>query len=229
MRELSERDKARLVDGIPESALVFFAPGLQGHGATVRDRSKNANHGTISGPLWKRLPSGLWVHNYYVTGCWILVPHSSSFNVSALSIEVWIKPSGYGWEGSNSARIAAESSNAFILLYDSNGTLGLQLYAAGASSFSNPACITLNVWQKIEVGYDPADGHCRFFNNTVSVGAPAKTGAIAASSGDIHLGNVGNGDRTFQGLMWAPRITGRALTDAERAQRFNRERLYFGV
>jgi hypothetical protein len=61
MKELSETDKAILVNGIPQINLVLFCPGLQGRGSTLIDRSPQANNGTITTPTWSRLPSGLYV------------------------------------------------------------------------------------------------------------------------------------------------------------------------
>lgn len=60
MRELSEHDKQLIVGGVPEANLAGYWPALQGRGGTLIDRSRNANHGTILGATWERLPRGLW-------------------------------------------------------------------------------------------------------------------------------------------------------------------------
>ena len=67
---------------------VLYMPGLPGQGTKIWDRS-GGNHGTISGAVWKRLPSGLWyldfdnVDDYVYTG-------ASATDISARNtFEVW--------------------------------------------------------------------------------------------------------------------------------------------
>lgn len=81
MIELLERDKARIVDGIPEANLVLYYSGLQGRGATLYDRSRYANHGTIVGATWQRLPSGLYALRYNGTSHYTTVVDSVSLRL----------------------------------------------------------------------------------------------------------------------------------------------------
>lgn len=59
MREIKSTDIARLLGAIPGLSPVLLCPGLQGHGASLLDRSSSANHGVITGGSWKRPPRGL--------------------------------------------------------------------------------------------------------------------------------------------------------------------------
>jgi len=54
-----------VIFGTPPDRAVLWYPGLPGGGTKIYDRSiKRANNGTITGALWTRLPSGLWVLDY---------------------------------------------------------------------------------------------------------------------------------------------------------------------
>jgi hypothetical protein len=91
MKELSERDIQEIVGGIPSSNLVLFCPGLQGRGSTLIDRSQSANHGTISGATWVRLPSGLWVLSFDGTNDYVDCGHNVIFDdLSESTFLAWV-------------------------------------------------------------------------------------------------------------------------------------------
>lgn len=59
MRELTEHDKALIIDSIPEANLALFYAGIQGRVALLLDRSVNAQHGTMGTVAWSGTPRGV--------------------------------------------------------------------------------------------------------------------------------------------------------------------------
>lgn len=63
----------------PAGAVLWLPGQDDAYSTTIRDRSGNNNHGTITGATWSRLPSGLWVLSFdgddyiappRITGLW---------------------------------------------------------------------------------------------------------------------------------------------------------------
>jgi len=99
-----------------EAGLVGYWPLNEGSGTTIADKTSNDNPGTLHGGTWKQdaldfiqpappkqettpSPSALTFNG---TSDFISVPDSKSLQISAYTVEVWIKPSGQPdeeWKG----------------------------------------------------------------------------------------------------------------------------------
>ncbi len=77
----------------PPIGCVLDLPGLPGAGNKIYDRSPYGNHGTITGAVWKRLPSGLWVLNFDGSDDRVDCGDDPSLSpgLGDWSISVWIK------------------------------------------------------------------------------------------------------------------------------------------
>jgi len=70
---------------------VLYLPFGEGEGNTVSDLSGYENHGTISGAVWKQLPSGIWILSYDGEDDYVDCGDDASLDVSVISMEVWVR------------------------------------------------------------------------------------------------------------------------------------------
>lgn len=233
MRELLERYKADIVDGIPESDLMLYCPGLHGLGKSLLDRSKNALNGTMFLPVWKRLPSGLYV--LYFDGIDDKVTFGASALLcptSAITFELWFNSS------QNTVTCALYSSFAAditgILVYLNAGTrLRFYLENVRQDLGSSATDVTINAWHHAAFTYDSAVA----LNNFIYYieGVPVRT--ITTANAITYTGtksaglsqNVGGGVTYFKGSISLVRLYDRALSATEILRHFTRERRLFGV
>ncbi len=244
MRELSERDKALIVDGIPDANLVLFCPGLQGHGATLYDRSQSANHGTISGATWKRLPSGLPILSYDGTNDKTAFPASMNY-ITALTLLVWAKAYSLvddtefliGKWDTNAKRVwgifgisSADSGVAFDVSAD-GGATNRKHYVSAGGYFST----ALAKWHQYGFIFSQNS-----FTPIIDGVAIAVTKSVDATVNTIYsditvpplIGAsyvAGSLARYLRCDVALPFMTGQALSVAECLRRRNRQRHLFGV
>jgi hypothetical protein len=228
MRELSERYKARLIDGIPESYLALYCPGLQGRGGTVIDRSANANNGTITGATWYRLPSGLWVHKFGTTDTVINFGKTASLNALTgnCTFEAWINPTSLGENN-----LGCVFNKAFITLnVIATVTAFFRVIVSGANKTATAAinAAPFGKWTHIAGVFNGSN--VLIYTNLTLVTGDATAGPIDDhSSVNLYIGDKASSDRCFNGLIGLPRVYSRAPSLAEFTQHFNRDRHWFGV
>jgi hypothetical protein len=63
-------------------------------GTTVLDTSGNANDGSFTNGAWVDGFTG-WAGSFNATNTAVTIPHSSVFNVPAITIEVWMYLTGF--------------------------------------------------------------------------------------------------------------------------------------
>lgn len=82
-----------IVRRVPNDSVLYF-PGLHPGGSTIKDYSGQDDDGTITGAIWRRLPSGLWYLDFdgddKVEITDTLVNSLSTTTVG--TIILWIKP-----------------------------------------------------------------------------------------------------------------------------------------
>jgi hypothetical protein len=146
------------------------------------------------------------------------VADSNSLDLSsAFTLEAWVNPANStGWRT--------------VLLKEAGAQMAYELYSNDATAnrpaghFTTPggairsatgtATLPVNVWSHIAVTYDGAN--MRVYVNGALVRTVARTGAILASDGVLHIGgNVVWGGEFFQGRLDDVRIYNRALSGAE--------------
>lgn len=233
MRELTERYKASIIDGIPESNLVLYCPGLHGLGSSLFDRSANANHGTITGATWTRLPSGIYVLSFDgLTNRIAWGNNASLFPTVAVTLEFWV----YSNQAVNTVALSSSFADDIggILSYLNAGTrVRFYLENVRQDLGSTATDITGNTWHHIALTYDSALGSNNFIYyidgaavRTVSTtNAITYTGTKAAGFSQ----NVGGGVSYFSGKAALWRQYNRALGATEVLRHYTRERRLFGV
>ncbi len=228
--ELTERDKALIIDGIPETNLVLYCPGLQGKGSSLLDRSANANHGTITGATWTRLPSGLYVLSF--NGSTSKVSFSAGagtpldIDTGAVVLESWFNTDtiaageaqiiGRGTEGASGWRLVRNAAT-------------LKLGYSGSGTITSTAILVAGTWVHA-LGVINGASSVLYIN-----GVSAATGTVnpVAATKDVYMGCVHRETDAealfFDGLIAIPRIYNATKAAAVPLAHYTRERHLFGV
>lgn len=234
MRQLTERDKQLIIDSIPAYSPLLFAPGLQGRGSTLLNRAPAANHGTISGCTWTRLPSGLWVLSF--NGTTDLVTLASVITLTdpnIFTILAWIKPTTgntvYGILGHNDQA----STIHFEVGDDPSGatskfaTLFAGQYLARSSARTDWS-LQWNLLGYVSTGTLVGDNLLYLNGASVALDRDnAKT--LVQATNATELGRYSASVGSFAGLMWPPIVVDGGLTAAQMLQVHTRTRHLFGV
>jgi hypothetical protein len=234
--ELAERDKARIVDGIPESYLVAFYPALHGRGGTLTDRSQQANHGTISGATWKPSSRGLWVLDFDGDNDDVSLGSPTSLRITgAKTLEAWAYVHSVGaglyaivaWVG------AGWATFRYMLVCDASGGGSgrwIAHFSDGVSDWNQSVknnSVVLNTWQHIVGTYDGVSEGVLYING-VAVTSTSYAITTPTSTNNIKLGTCDNVS-FFDGRIGMVRIYSRVLSDTEILRHYTRERHLFGV
>jgi concanavalin A-like lectin/glucanase superfamily protein len=106
------------------------------------------------------------------------VNDNTAFDVSALTIEAWIKPSELPQNGEPAANIV-DVNNQYALQVESNGDLVCQV--VGGKPMTSPAAVTKDQWTHVACTYVSTTGTTALYVNgaphgSVSGGGPLATG-----------------------------------------------------
>jgi hypothetical protein len=212
----------------PDASCVLYLEGQQDpQSATIKDLSGYANHGTITGATWDRLPSGLWVNSFDGTDDKVNIGHNVIFdslgestfmswgkltNVGASVNDQWYRngesifrlgPIGSTWGGINDINISGVDYTAVTAFPWGIWTLITYIISESTN--------TLQIWENTTKVYEKTD-----WAGVV----PAMVGDDLIYGGDTYLAK---GDR---GLG---RIVTFTLSATQIAGIFNQERHLFGV
>ena len=184
MKELSERAKAILVDGIPESNLVLYCPGLQGRGGTLLDRSQQANHGTIIGATWVATNRGLRVLSFDGTSDYVDIGTPASLNLkTAFTFAAWVKGT---WSGTVYMYGIINLGGKEMRIGDTTlagkdlAQVAFERVAGGWAEIYGTTHLTAGVWYRISATYDQIT--LRLYVNGVQENSVAETANIVDSN-----------------------------------------------
>jgi hypothetical protein len=230
MRELSEHDKALIIDGIPDANLVLFCPGLQGRGSTLIDRSTNANNGTISGASWKRLPSGLWGLSFSGATHIVNCGDGVSLDITAaITLECWFKATAFAATQALLQRDDGTNRNYGLSLTTTSGKpyggiwVGNNAYAVVCST-----TLSANTFYHVAFTFDGTALNI-YLNGVIDATPVTKVGSIDNDNVSFTIGARKSGDRNLSGQLFLPRVHNAALSVAVILRHFTRERRLFGV
>jgi hypothetical protein len=228
--ELSERDKAEIIDGLPESNLILFCPGLQGRGNTLIDRSSSAYTVTLVGTTWGRTKRGY--RELVLANLQDLTIAGFSFGQASITILVWV------------CRSAVDSGEHYILgdwvapLYCVilSNVLTYSTYLS-VSGIVGPVAstTTINDGKYHLCGFRYNGAQIDVLVDGVAEGTPvAGTGTLLGDTRTINIGSNRTSNPGTPGYLQAEiglpiMIYNRALTDAQALRIFNRQRHLFGV
>jgi hypothetical protein len=211
-------------------SLVLFCPALQGRGATLIDRSQSANHGTITGATWRRLPSGLRVNRFAgVSDVITLGTAGGSLSITgSQSYEGWVYwdntgTSDYPCIYCKTADNGSDGHTIYVLKADStlhwHTLTDTQSYDDAMSS-----AITPLTWTHFLLVFDQANTRKVGVVNGTTVTVNGRTGNMTTSTNAGRLGFRAAGVvlKGDIGLF-------RAYAEARTTSRYTRERHLFGV
>lgn len=228
VREITERDKAQLTEGIPESYLALWCPGLQGLGTKLLDRSTNANHTTITGATWKRLPRGLYVLDF--NGTTDLVNFGSPSYYDAITgnctFEAWVNPDSLG--GFEVGRIFDLSKIRLYVDSPSRAYFEVKVSAADIEVWSANNSLPFGTWRHVAGVFNSVNALI-YVNTTLATGSTSAGPIDDHSADSLIIGNVAAATRGFDGKIALPRVYNCALSLTELTRHYNRERHLFGV
>lgn len=179
--------------------------GYAGSVATSHDTNKDIyirtkNDGTITGAIWKRLPSGLWYLDYDATDDEIVVTKDSSIDITGkITIKGWYYPTGWGED--NYGRLFNKGAiyHAHWLKGDAVEGVRFRIGGGGVRQVNTTdGTIVLNKWQHIVCVYDQVN-MLVYVDTTLTTG-DAYSGTIDDSSADdLYIGSDSAGNSVFGG------------------------------
>jgi len=221
----------------PNQAALLDLQLREGAGTVTRDWAKPYHDPVtlVGAPAWATLASDLTYINFNPANpdrMVILAADSTDLNFTsgAFSGAVWIAPDAYGnrylmhkgaagtgwafWISATSPYIIFTTEQAGPTYQSSDGAAGLALSA----------------WQFVSFTRSGAVGRIYLNGVDVTVAAATHINPVSAAAGDFYMGTtVGGGAGFYDGLMWRPRIWGRALSAWEILALYQSERDLFGV
>jgi len=223
---------------VPGADCVLYLPGQDdAYSATVRDRSGNGNNGTITGPTWTRLPSGLWVLDF--DGSDDKVVSTSyfgdvNFKTTAFSVEWWANSTGGTYDGIFLLKPTTATNFAFELNYTSTTILGTTFIRADDDATGRVilkvGSLTFGSWQHYLITYDgtgtPDNTTLLMYLNGDALTKSASTGSSVVSgqpNNSITFGKYGV-DSAFVGSMALFRVYNSVVSG-----HYQQERNLFGV
>jgi len=214
----------------PPIGCVLYLPGLPGGGTKIYDRSPYGNIGTITGAVWKRLPSGLWCLDFDGTDDYVNCGHNASLNITEeATIEMWIYPTAA--TAGTTRRMLSKAKFELNLIGEVTGANFTFLVKVGTVSkvASAPTdSATFNTWHHVVGVYNQTN--VLIYQNTTLTTGDASTGSIDDNAADdLFIASRAALDRELTGSIGLVRIYNRALSALEIQNHFNRERHLFGV
>ena len=193
------------------------------------DRSRYNKHGTITGALWKQLPSGVWVLYFDNVDDKIVVPHNAVFNLVTGTLEAWVKTSktsgnneiivkdttGTGWD------------NPFLLRHEGGTILGrIGKNPTTLDIYSTTNISTLGIFYHATFTWDGS--YSRMYINGVLEATSALYAFIpVVNNTDIQISKGPYGQ--FNGYIGEAKIYNRALSASEIMQNYLARKGKYGL
>ncbi len=182
-----------------------------GSGSSAADSSGKGNVGSISGAVWSgagRFGSAL---SFDGVNDWVTVPDASTLDLTTgMTLEAWVRPSALGgWR----TVVFKERPGGVVygLFADQAGSRPLgQVFIGSERNAVGTAALPLNAWTHLATTYDGS--WLRLYVNGSLASSLAVSGAMAASTGVLHLGGNSVWGEWFAGLIDEVRIYDRALS-----------------
>jgi len=207
----------------PPIGCVLYLPGVPGGGNKIYDRSPYGNIGTITGAVWKRLPSGLWYLDFDGSDDYVATPYYP--DDSAKTFMYWLNCRAIS--GDYACGVNDGSNHRFYAGIDKDGNC---FFGMGDSSkYTVASGITADNWYLISITGDGLTA--RYYVNAIE-----KDNFSYSQSGDsiepFYVGvlkTLAGVTAKINGLVALPRVCNRVLSPLEIQNHFNREKHLFGV
>ena len=230
MKTLVDRDN--LVFNPPELGCVLSLSGLPGGGNKVYDRSPHGSIGSMTGAIWKRLPSGLWCLSFDGNDDYVNCGHNGLLNLTdALSAELWFRAASFTQFDTLIGRTLSGNWNdgGWAIFHDGGSSLRFWV----DHYTNNVAHISLSVvdtdWHYVVGTYSKAANAIKIYLDAVKGTDDTYSSSITYDSADLTVGADTQHSYVFDGKIALVRIYNRALSALEIQNHFNREKHLFGV
>ena len=206
------------VNALPSqpAGLVLALGFNEATGILASDSSGAANHGTVREA---QFVAGRFGNALSFDGVndWVTVADSASLDLSnTMTLEAWVNPRTVdNWQ----TLLLKEGAGTMAYeLYSNNDVNRPAAYFTGTNgtirAVTGTAALAVGTWTHLAVTYDGAN--MRLYVNGILVRTTARTGAMIATDGVLHIGgNQVWGGEFFSGLIDDMRIYNRALSAAE--------------
>jgi hypothetical protein len=139
----------------PALGTVLSLTGLPGGSSKIHDSSPYANHGTIIGSTWRRLPGGLWHLSLDGTDDYISVPHSSSLDITGpFTTKVWLYVVGTHDDNNYIFSKRGTYGYALILRASTRKIEGYVNNTSGSGDFDSNSAVPLSTWTQVGLTVD---------------------------------------------------------------------------
>lgn len=211
---------------------VLWLPGQDdAYSSTIRDRSGQGNHGTITGATWVKNEQGFWVLSFDGDNDGVVTSVAGATSINPVTFVCWFK---------QSATIAADSRKGFAAVsgwyIDVRSLYEVRMVtSAGTARFRlDDFNLTSLLFQFFAFTYDNATDTFVYYRNG-AMGSSTQLGT--APTGDIsysantyfYMGNNNGLGGFFPGIVCLPHITNQVLSATEILGIYNQERYLFGV
>lgn len=241
MKTMLDIDK--LVFSPPDLGCSLYLTGLPGGGSKIHDRSPYGNHGTVTGAVWKRLPSGLWCLNFDGSDDYVDCGSDNSLEIgtNGWSVNVWLKvpsDSNYRVILNSMVVFATNSSKGYYLYLGNDDTRVSWGVSDGTTRIQNyvvsPITLKDNTWHHIVATFNSTTDTVKLYVDTTEIGSDTSgtpLGTIINDRQPEFGRDYGSGSPRyyFLGLLALPRVYNRALSALEIQNCFNQEKHLFGV
>lgn len=212
---------------------TYFGSSITPDDTTWKDESGNGNDGTLTTGTggWVQLPSGLWVYNFDGAATKMVIPSSSSLNITGdLTILTWLYLKDAYGVGSDLFTIIDrnwdEDPRTSYSLYLRGITGDLRLLRSAGGIDNSTKTSWAAGWHFIAVSSSSVSEF--MFINGVTDG----TGVGGSDTGfatDAYVGSTITEAHYLNGYLSALRVYNRALSSTELITIYNMERYLYGV
>ncbi len=213
----------------PPVGCVLDLIGLPGAGNKICDRSPYGNIGTITGAVWKRLASGLWVLDFDGGDDFVNCGNSLSLDaIGAITITAWIKP-GVDFTTGTFYQIVDKRNGGIAPTLLWHGTSHLTFYAGTSAAVGATTSLTGGVWYHIAGTLIDGTNNGKIFINGQDDTTSTDTATFVTNTANLQIGRVVGDGNWFNGGIALLRMYNRALSALEINNHFKREKHLFGV
>lgn len=215
--------------------LLFSLPMFEGSGsATLRDVARPHHPVTqVHAPAWTQIsPSGIYALDFDGANDYLYVALASAADLNFTSSDfsgcLWVYPDTVTGERELINNVQWNTKGwQFNLGWPHAGCLAFYTCQAGANQLTEAtSALVTSLWQL--VGFSRSGSSVRLYvcGRDVMTEAGSHNDPVASAT-NFFVGHYGAGTSWYDGLMWNPRIWGRALSPAEHRSIFNREKHLF--
>ncbi len=183
-------------------------------GTTASDASGNGRTGTVNGATWSASGRYGGALSFDGSNDLVTVADANALDLTTgMTLSAWLRPTTLsGWR---TALLKEAPSGLSYALYahDNSPQPAAYVNVGSDRSAAGTGALALNTWSHLASTYDGTT--LRLYVNGVLVGSQAMTGAIAASTGALHIGGNTIWGEDFSGLIDDVRVYNRALSVSE--------------